>query len=53
MPVDYFQKLGEAELAAKAKAQFDVASKEMPIGIRYFTARRGRTRLARSQNSKR
>jgi len=39
LPVDYFQKLGEAELAAKAKAQFDNASKEMPIGIRYFTAK--------------
>ena len=35
LPVDYFQKLSEA---TKAKAQFDNASKEMPIGIRYFTS---------------
>ena len=39
LPVDYFEKLGEAELAVKAKAQFDIASKEMPIGIRYFTSK--------------
>ena len=39
LPVDHFNKLGEAEMAARANAQWDIASREMAIDIAHFTAK--------------
>ena len=37
--MDYFNKLGEAKMAARADAQWDLASREMAINIAHFTAK--------------
>lgn len=39
LPVDYFTKLGDAEIEAKAKAQWEAAEAVMPAGVAYFTAK--------------
>eukprot|EP00571_Detonula_confervacea_P015618 CAMPEP_0172308384 /NCGR_PEP_ID=MMETSP1058-20130122/8990_1 /TAXON_ID=83371 /ORGANISM="Detonula confervacea, Strain CCMP 353" /LENGTH=888 /DNA_ID=CAMNT_0013020779 /DNA_START=41 /DNA_END=2707 /DNA_ORIENTATION=+ len=52
LPIDHFTKMGEAETEANARAAWELAESNMPIGVAYFTAKAEEDRIVREAEQK-